>query len=240
MPRILNIRGGLGNQAIQISYMDMKYGMDYNINDPNDVLHVSFRERRIVKNSIVWYFSAGIRKIIKKKNWPGVFKIFGMVDGYCQNEVFYYSERVMADLTSYFIAKERIRTEECVIHARLGDYLSIAASALYVPFKSIWPKVQVLVSNLEIKSPIFISQASQSEIENYIGFQNYSLKSTSNLEDDIAIALKANIFIGCNSTLSLLISELRTQLNKQSYSPKDWYNEDQHPRPVLANKHMKY
>lgn len=241
MLRILNLRGGLGNQAIQISYMEDKYGSKFVINDPKGILHVSLRNKRhTMKSFILWYMTAGIRRVIKKRNWPGAFELFCLVDGYCQNEVDSFTDKVLKDLKTYFASNLESAQADCVIHARIGDYQTKKASKLYVPFRALWPNIKSVLTREKLDYPVFISQETQSEIERFIGKQSYDIKKTSSLIDDISIALNARVFIASNSTLSLLISELRWELGRKCFVPSSWYVRDIYTAPVLASKHNKY
>lgn len=241
MLRILNLRGGLGNQAIQISYMEDKYGSKFVINDPNDILHVSLRtNRQTMKSHILWYITAGIRRVVKKRNWPGAFEFFCLVDGYCQDEVNFYSHKVLEDLKAHFASNVENMRADCVIHARIGDYQTKKASNLYVSFRVLWPNIKSILAREKLDNPVFISQETQSEIEGLIGKQSYNIKKTSSLIDDVSIALNARVFIASNSTLSLLISELRWELGRKCFVPGSWYVRDIYTAPVLASKHNKY
>lgn len=220
---VVNLRGGLGNQALQISFA-LNNSENILINDPYNVMHECFDDiyhLQKISSKILWYTYAGLRKLIRPKNDAGFISLFGIYDGYFHKDTFSFHPAVLEKVCEWCGCYQMEVLNPITVHFRGGDYLA--------------PKVRKLYENIDLSqvlSEVNTERVQVQVISNDIQsathyFQNipgdFIIESTS-LKGDLCSMINSSIFIGVNSTLSALVCAIRIDLERgDSYLPSKWF-----------------
>ncbi len=233
---MLNLRGRLGNQILQLSYyLDKCNSKPLIINESSVDLDKIFSEMNLytVKN---WYLDLIFKSIRKFKsvlfNEYVNLIFFGIYDGY-----FHYTNDLNPNLKS-FLNERIVKTtnSEVVIHVRGEDYSIKKNKKIYNNISSSFYikilKDQIKLSNQKL---VFLVgndkievQKIKRELEFFFQEVNFKIFSGVNHWEDFSFIANAKIAIIPNSTFSYCA---RLLSNKTTYCADKWYLSTYYTRP---------
>jgi hypothetical protein len=220
---VVNLRGGLGNQALQISFA-LQNSDTVIVNDPYNIMHECFEDivhLDKISSKFIWYTYAGLRKLLSPKNDPGYFSLFGIYDGYFHKSRFDFHQEVLEKVHKWCGCSEIEKSKTITAHFRGGDYLDAKARKLYeiVDLSKVLQEVNPDEWKVQIVSND-VESASRYLKDLPVDF----LIMSSSLKGDLCLMINSSIFIGVNSTLSALVCAIRQNLRKgDSYLPSSWF-----------------
>tara|TARA_B110000971_G_scaffold160311_1_gene163837 strand:- start:8526 stop:9251 length:726 start_codon:yes stop_codon:yes gene_type:complete len=233
---MLNLRGRLGNQIMQLSYyLDRCNRKAIIVNESSVDLDVIFSEMNIitVKNRPLDLLFKRLRKIksVLFNQYLDLF-FFGIYDGYCQ-----HMNELNPNLKSYL--NERIVDTikaEIVIHVRGEDYLSkknrkiynLVDSSFYIKIlkdhiKPLRQKSVFLVGNDKVQL-----EKLKIELESYFETVYFEIFTGLNYWEDFSFLANAETAIIPNSTFSYCARLLNS---KTTYCVDQWYLSTYYKRP---------
>lgn len=231
----LNLRGGLGNQIIQIGTAQNK-NKKFNINtaayDLNPILcdyNVDcFQSKILEKVGLVFRYL-----ISKFRGERSDFDAIGIMDGYFQAGI--QSDIISTSFFKCLSSKlkhdiERANQYDLVIHFRGGDYLDPVNKRIFELIDESYYKsaLQELIKNVDIEGfkVQVITNDIQSAKDVFSGFFSDDLQISSSSElEDFCTLIKAPYAIIPNSTFSLTarILALKFGYDIETYFPMTWF-----------------
>jgi hypothetical protein len=251
---IINLRGGLGNQIIQLGFLLKQNSINKkaNINAINLRQQLgSVKDTRFINSKFVNYLFGFIRKFISVlKNKPQDFACCGVCDGYFQ----------FGDITDLLESnfkrhlESQIYTDNCikeeidiVIHIRGGDYFTESAEKVFEICDEIYYLNALEIAFNKINKAecnIFIVTNdkiySEGILAKIFDKDKYSVYSYSESEwKDFSLISRARVAIIPNSTFSMMARMLLEEENKLTIAPIKWFTKESKLTPPY-NKYFLY
>lgn len=236
---MLNIRGRLGNQIIQLNFYLSKKKHHPTINDPLSNLDSIFKDLNLNKtrNTGIYILFKILRKVISTlKNKYSDLILFGVYDGYFQKEV-----NLDSNLREY-LNERVIKTPmaKLAIHCRGEDYLSKRNVNIYHIIRPVTIVKLINSKNFHLPKVVYLVGNDNSYLEQIQQYLDMNFKATTfkifqgkSAWEDFSFLSNAESCITSNSTFSFCARLLNT--NKKTYCPKTWFKKEYYSTPYHVN-----
>ena len=239
---ILNLRGGLGNQIIQIARAEAK-DKDFKINSSVSSLNplLDSYQAKVFNSKIIERIGIVLRFIKSKaKGIRSDFSSFGIMDGYFQAglNLYDFDDEFLRRLCSTLKSGS---TTDLVIHFRGGDYLDEVNKKIFGYMDGDYYKAalarlkeEVDISTFKIRVITNDVPEAESLFMDMLGL-SFDISSSSEIEDFTAI-FNSKYAIIPNSTFSLMarVLAIHAKIDCKTVYPYQWFTkQSQMVGPVI-------